>query len=78
MAAASLAATLPRVLTLFKAAGTFEAGEEEGVWTTWHENGQKLREGAYKAGRSEGVWTWWNEYGNVTKTGTYKNGARVK
>jgi antitoxin component YwqK of YwqJK toxin-antitoxin module len=40
-------------------------GDREGVWTIWHENGQKKAEGAYKSNKREGVWTYWDDKGNV-------------
>ena len=49
-----------------------------GVWTHWHDNGQKSSEITYKAGKLDGLFTKWDEQGNVMQTLTYKNDALVK
>lgn len=41
-----------------RAAGLInQAGNKEGLWTFWHDNGQKKEEGEYKDGKREGLWT---------------------
>ena len=46
----------------------------EGLKTTWHENGQQESEVSYKNGKEEGLATWWHENGQKKLEFTYKNG----
>ena len=46
-----------------KSVGTYKDGKEEGVWTLWHENGQKKAESTWKNGKKEGVSTTWYDNG---------------
>ena len=41
---------------------------------TWHENGQKEKEGTYKDGKKDGLWTEWNWDGWKLGEETYKDG----
>ena len=54
--------------------GYNEVGMREGVWTYWHDNGQKQSEGTYKNDKQEGVWTRWHQNGKEQSEQTYKNG----
>jgi antitoxin component YwqK of YwqJK toxin-antitoxin module len=45
------------------AEGEYKDGKEEGLWTFWHDNGQKEKEGVFKDGKEEGLWTEWDENG---------------
>jgi len=38
-------------------------GKLDGLWTKWHENGQKEEEGTFKDGELI-EWTSWDKYGN--------------
>lgn len=53
-------------------AGPVRYGKREGVWTTWHENGQKRWEGFYKNGEKAGTWTAWYENGQKLSEHLYK------
>ena len=54
-------------------------GKSIGVWTWWHENGQKMLEGNVSRNTErDGVWTWRDTDGNIEKTKTYKNGKLVE
>jgi antitoxin component YwqK of YwqJK toxin-antitoxin module len=37
----------------------------DGLFISWHENGQKKSEGEYKAGIKQGNWVSWDEKGDV-------------
>ena len=54
--------------------GTYTDGEQDGMWTYWHENGQKSSEGTYTDGEQDGMWTYWHENGQKGAEGTYKDG----
>ena len=46
--------------------GNFLNGHKCGLWTFYHENGEKRKEGLYDRdgyGKREGVWTYWNDDG---------------
>lgn len=61
-----------------------------GLWTYWHENGQKQAEGEYKDARGsgergdtgiledgrEGLWLFWHENGNKKSEATFVGGMR--
>ncbi len=49
-------------------------GKEDGLWTKWHENGQKANEGTYEHGKINGLWTWWYENGQKEQASTFKDG----
>ena len=50
-------------------------GRWEGLWTIWHENGQKKMEGrTRKDGRQEGLETLWYKNGQKRRETTYKYG----
>ena len=53
----------------------YKDGREEGLWTLWHENGQKEMEGrTRKDGRPEGLATKWYKNGQKRYETTYKYG----
>ena len=54
--------------------GTIKNGEKDGLYTSWHENGQKQREGTYKDGKNHGLWTTWYVNGQKRYEETYKDG----
>ena len=37
----------------------YKDGKEDGLWTVWYENGQKVSEGTYKDGKKDGKYTYW-------------------
>ena len=53
--------------------GTFKDGKEDGLWTSWYENGQKWRERIYKPDELYS-YTVWNRNGIKDREGNYKNG----
>ena len=44
--------------------GQFEKDRPIGLWTYWHDNGQKAGEGPYKQGFKQGLWVYWDHNGN--------------
>ena len=52
------------------------SGKQEGVWTSWHGNGQKATEGTYKNNKREGVWTGWRASGQKWGETPHKNGEQ--
>ena len=54
--------------------GFFEDGEETGLWTFWHQNGQKSHEGEFKDGKEDGAWNFWHENGHLDSERVYQNG----
>ena len=53
----------------------YKDGRWEGLWTIWHENGQKEMEGrTRKDGRQEGLATLWYKNGQKRRETTYKYG----
>ncbi|MDB4423804.1 hypothetical protein N9292_00020 [Akkermansiaceae bacterium] len=38
--------------------GTYKDGKWEGLWTGWHDNGQKMFEGTYKKGKKVSAKYW--------------------
>ena len=55
----------------------FKGGERHGLFTLWHENGQKMRAGTFKNGKPDGLLTNWHPNGQKKADGTYKNDKRV-
>ena len=47
-----------------------------GLWTSWHENGQKLEQGRYDWNREDGLWQWWDENGQEIARGSFLQGKR--
>ena len=54
--------------------GQYKDGKEEGLHTSWYENGQKAGEEHYKNGKSDGLTTIWYESGKKNIEKYYKNG----
>ncbi|HIL54269.1 MAG TPA: hypothetical protein EYG40_04450, partial [Verrucomicrobia bacterium] len=55
----------------------YKDGRWEGLWTIWHENGQKKMEGrTRKDGRQEGLETLWYKNGQKRRETTYKYGRQ--
>ena len=48
---------------------------EDGVSTTWYDNGNMLRQGHYLMGKKEGVWRYWRRAGGLRTLETYRDGA---
>ena len=48
-----------------------------GLWTAWHENGQKKEEGEYQDGRRAGDWMYWHENGRKLGEGKFANGKEA-
>ena len=46
---------------------------ENGVWTYWHEGGQKAREGKCSGGKREGIHTYWYPNGKLRGVGSFVN-----
>jgi hypothetical protein len=53
-----------------------EERKRKGVETSWHENGQKSKEGSWQNGQEDGVWTYWHDNGQKSKEGSYKSGKK--
>ena len=53
-----------------------ENGNNNGLYTSWNENGQKVSEGTYKDGEKDGLWTQLNPVFNQMEEGTYKDGKK--
>jgi len=51
-------------------------GKQEGRWTFFYENGQKLEETNYKDGKEDGRQTWWNEDGQKVTELYFINGKQ--
>jgi len=47
--------------------GTYKDGKWEGLWTGWHDNGQKMFEGTYKKGEKVSA-KYWNIKGEEVET----------
>ncbi len=45
-----------------------------GVYTTWHGNGQKSSEGKVRNGLNEGLWNYWYEDGKPRESGVFSKG----
>ncbi len=52
--------------------------KEDGLFTFWHENGQKSEEGTYKDGVEDGKWIGWRENGQKDYEGTLKDGEQIE
>ena len=52
--------------------------EGDGLFTSWHENGQKEGEVTYKDGGKDGKWTYYNEDGSIIEELIYKDGELIK
>jgi antitoxin component YwqK of YwqJK toxin-antitoxin module len=50
-------------------------GKEEGICTSWFENGQKKSEIKYTSGLYDGEATLWDLNGQISMKGIYKNGV---
>ncbi len=48
-------------------------GYQEGPYTKWHANGQKMEEGEYKQGRRSGRWRRWDAAGNELSSVDYSS-----
>jgi antitoxin component YwqK of YwqJK toxin-antitoxin module len=57
--------------------GTLKDGKRDGVWTSWHKNGQKWTEGTFKNGEM-GLYTIWYENGKKKVEITYKYGKEIE
>ena len=50
-------------------------GEEDGRWTWWHPNGERMAEGEFDRGQRIGEWTFWYEDGGLQMEGVYVQGV---
>lgn len=50
---------------------------KDGLWTYWHENGQKKSEENYRDGKREGMSTAWHENGNKSQETNYADDMSV-
>ena len=57
--------------------GRLKDGKLDGLWTDWHENGQKEGERTFKDGKRDGLVTTWHEDGQKEEERTYKDGELV-
>lgn len=56
---------------------TYKNGRPNGIFTEWHENGQKFQETTFKNNKQNGLLTEWSETGKVLSANIYKNGKKV-
>ena len=56
---------------------TFKDGKEEGLKTTWYENGQRMEKGTYKKGKLDGLTVSWHENGQNRTEINYKDGTVI-
>ena len=49
-------------------------GLKEGVWVSYHNNGQLFQKGEYKNGKKEGVWVFYQDNGLLMSKGEFKDG----
>ena len=54
---------LNEALRQIKRKENWKEGKEDGLFNSWHENGQKADEIPYKNGKTDGLWTQWYENG---------------
>ena len=55
----------------------YKDGKEDGVSTTWNEDGNKESESHYKDGKLNGLCTCWHENGQIEGEGFFKDGIQV-
>jgi len=60
--------------TTLQGTGCFKDGKQEGVWTTWYENGIKKSEITYRDGTLNGPFLTWKKDGSKDQQGQYTNG----
>lgn len=53
--------------------GNYIHGVKDGVWKTWHEDGNPASEKFFTAGRKNGVFTEWHPNGQMKSKGAYVN-----
>jgi antitoxin component YwqK of YwqJK toxin-antitoxin module len=56
--------------------GTDGPNQRQGLWTWWHQNGQKKMEGRYEADQPTGKFTWWYATGQKQLEGEYISGKQ--
>ena len=49
----------------------FKEGKYHGIWTEWHENGNRKFQGDRSNNKGDGLTKWWHENGQLKKMGTY-------
>ena len=54
-----------------------KGGMPEGLYTSWHENGQKETEGFFKDGKPDGLCKAWHENGQKKGEGAFEEGKAV-
>ena len=54
----------------------YENGMKQGLWTMWHENGQKMAEAGLEIGMAEGIFRMWYDNGQIREEGIYKNSEK--
>ena len=65
---------IPDTITNF---GSFDStGMKQGLWTMWHENGQKMMEAGLEIGMAEGIFRMWYDNGQIREEGIYKNSEK--
>jgi hypothetical protein len=56
--------------------GNFKNDKPEGLWKSYHENGQLWEEGNFKDGKKEGLWKMYYENGQLWEEGNFKDGKK--
>ena len=57
---------------------TYKDDKEDGLFTEWYENGQKIREVTYKNEKKDGLSTYWYENGQKMWEHTFKDGEEIE
>ena len=61
----------PELVDSSSTEGTYKDGKQDGLFTSWHDNGKKESEINYKDGKQDGLYTFWYENGNKEFEGTH-------
>lgn len=56
--------------------GVYVDGKQDGLWTTWHKNGQMKEEGHFDRGIKTGTWIEWYPDGEIMWKGEWEEGTR--
>ena len=56
--------------------GVYRGGKKDGLWETWHWNGQLDKRGMFVDSNKEGEWCTWYSDGTLYMKNGYRNGKR--
>jgi len=57
--------------------GNYDDNMKQGMWYTWHENGQLMTEQQYYNDDLQGLYTKWNRNGKIIEQGHYNEDLKV-